>query len=426
LATFDSILFNAAIIILPICLFEIIGNGYGVERINRQRAVRGRWFIALTNALTALFCVTHPIRLLEDSFDLRLLPFLVSFIYGNLASGFAVTGAILIWQYVAKPSDFAYTAAAFGMLTPICMLISFRAGPLFGTRFSYPLLLTFICLGTLFGLNYIFLLFDSAPPQPQAWFHFLFFNALHIALIWIVALLLEHIRANAVLRQKLVRSEKLSVLSELAAAVAHEIRNPMTVARGFMQLLSRSEVDEEKKLTYTSMVIEEIDRAEKIITDYLSFAKPQALHVKPIDLRDAVQKAIQVIAPYAAARGVEVQCEMNHQAMPLLADMDRLVQSVVNICKHGIDTMPIGGMLQLRLAPQSHNIVLEVEDEGAGMTEEEISRLGTPFYAMDTEGTGLSMMVAYRIVESLQGQVEVRSILGKGTTFTISLPRLRP
>jgi two-component system sporulation sensor kinase B len=426
LVTFDSILFNAAIIILPICLFEIIGNGYGVERIDRQRAVRGRWFIAATNSLTALFCVTHPIRLLEDSFDLRLLPFLISFIYGNQTSGFAVACTILIWQYAAEPSNFAFAAVSFGMLTPICMLVSCHAAPLFGTRFTYPLLLTCICLGTLYGLNCFFTLFDAAPPQPLEWFHFLFYNVFHLALIWLVALLLEHIRANAVMRQKLVRSEKLSVLSELAAAVAHEIRNPMTVARGFMQLLSRSEVDEEKKRTYTSMVIEEIDRAEKIITDYLSFAKPQALHVKPIDLRDAVRKAIQVIAPYAAARGVEVRCEMNHAAMPLLADLDRLVQGVVNICKHGIDAMPAGGMLRLRLMPQANNIVLTVEDEGEGMTEEEISRLGTPFYAMDTEGTGLSMMVAYRIVESLQGQVEVHSIPSKGTTFTISLPRLRP
>lgn len=427
MVTFDSILLNVAIIILPICLFEIFGNGYGSYLGERKRTVKGRWSVAAANVVTALFCAAHPIPLIGDTLDLRLIPFLLSFIYGTPLGGLAVAAAVLVYEYFAFPAHFAITAIAFGLMTPMCWLVSARAGRAsFNYRYSYPLLLTCLCLGTIVGLNCGFSLINSAPPHPQVWLYFLLYNALHLALILLIALILEHIHANAVLNQKLIRSEKLSVLSELAAAVAHEIRNPMTVARGFMQLLNRSEVNEEKKRAYTQMVIEEIDRAEKIITDYLSFAKPQAQHVKPLDLRDSVQRALQLIAPYGAARGVELQCLAEYAAKPLLADMDRLVQGLVNICKHGIDAMPEGGTLRLRYIPDPDNVILEVADEGEGMSEEEISRLGSPFYAMDTEGTGLSMMVAFRIVESLQGHVEVRSRLGKGSTFRISLPRHQP
>ncbi|WP_052487221.1 ATP-binding protein [Gordoniibacillus kamchatkensis] len=427
MVTFDSVLYNAAIILLPICLFEIFGNGYGPCSGDRKRSSGECLLVAAANVVTALFCAAHPIPLGGDSFDLRLIPFLLSFIYGSPLSGVAVAAAVLIYQYVAGPSQFIFMAAAYGFLTLICWVVSAKAGKtLFATRYFYPVLLTCLCFGALSGLSFALPRHLPAPSHSPIWLNFAFVLALHIALMLLIALIHTHIRANEVLTRKLIRSEKLNVLSELAAAVAHEIRNPMTVARGFMQLLSRSEVGEEKKRTYTQMVIEEIDRAEKIITDYLSFARPQAVHVEPLDLRDAVHKAMQLIGPYAAARGVELHSAAAQTPMPLLADEDRLVQGLVNVCKHGIDAMPEGGSLRLKFVSDPNFVVLEVSDEGAGMSEEVISRLGTPFYAMDTEGTGLSMMVAYRIVESLGGHVDVRSARGKGSTFTISLPRQRP
>jgi two-component system sporulation sensor kinase B len=244
--------------------------------------------------------------------------------------------------------------------------------------------------------------------------------------MWVLWLFIQKLQTIVAMRKKLIQAEKLGVLSELAAAVAHEIRNPMTVARGFMQLLHQSEVSEDKKRVYTSMVIEEIDRAESIINDYLSFAKPEAQQIEALDLKDAVQTTMHVIAPYAAARAVEINSSLAGSPMPIFADPDRLVKSLVNICKISIDTMPNGGVLRLLLQDDPDRYSLVISDNGDGMSEEEISRLGSPYYAMKSEGTGLGMMVAYRIIESLQGHIDVASKPGSGSTFTVSLLRQRP
>ncbi|UJF31937.1 ATP-binding protein [Paenibacillus hexagrammi] len=233
--------------------------------------------------------------------------------------------------------------------------------------------------------------------------------------------MIEKLKENVAIRRELHRTEKLAVLSELAASVAHEIRNPMTVARGFMQVLNQAQVSESKKQIYTAMVIEEIDRAQSIINDYLSFAKPQAETLESIDISSLIQKLMNLISPYASLRDVQIKVQFE-PGLWIHGHLEKMIQCLVNITKNGIEAMPKGGTLQLRGYRQNGRVILEIHDDGVGMTHEQIDQLGTPFYSTKHKGTGLGMMVSYRIIKNLSGEISVTSQLNKGTCFKISLP----
>lgn len=420
----NDLLFNVLLLILPIVLFDLLGR----DRAARRNVLRNRILFAASNGLSALFCMEHPVELIGGySFDLRLLPCVIAFLYGGEWPG---TGVFFVsWVFQAYLGAGASLASflSFAIIVPSCWFAARKThwiGP--APRPSACLLLLSYCLiVTLVTGVFIPAFLGLRPATPNVWVYAAVFSALHLVLMWMIVTLIDYLRTNSVMRQEIIRTEKLTVLSELAASVAHEIRNPMTVARGFMQLLSQPGVPEEKRREYTRMVIEEIDHAEQIVTDYLAFAKPQAYRLDIIDMRLCVEQAAQIIIPYGLNRGVAVTYSMKETPVRLMANFNRLAQAIVNVAKHSIDGTPEGGELRLSLSLSLEKITLDVTDNGPGMTDEEIARLGTPFYDMNKEGTGLSMMVAYRIIESLNGSIAVHSKPGNGTTFTIVLPPCR-
>ncbi|WP_152667744.1 ATP-binding protein [Aneurinibacillus tyrosinisolvens] len=239
--------------------------------------------------------------------------------------------------------------------------------------------------------------------------------------MWFAVYLIENMKKNMELQREINRTEKLHVMGELAAAVAHEIRNPMTVVRGFMQLLHQEQIEEHKKRMYTELMIGELDRAEEIINDYLTFAKPEAKHREEIDAGVEVQNAVNVMSSYALLRNVETITGIDHGLFVYL-EPSKFRQCLVNLIKNGIEAMPDGGGLQVYAYRRGDSIVVDIIDEGIGMSPEEVSRLGSPFYSTKEKGTGLGLMVCYRIIELFNGKIHVRSEQGKGTAFSILLP----
>ncbi|UUZ81530.1 HAMP domain-containing histidine kinase [Paenibacillus sp. P26] len=237
---------------------------------------------------------------------------------------------------------------------------------------------------------------------------------------WMAAFFIELLLRNHKLREEVLQMEKLKVISDLAASVSHEVRNPMTVSKGFLQLLQNGKRDEQEK-RFLKLALEELERAEAIITDYLAFAKPEPDRVAGLDVKEEIGYVTGVLQPYAAMAQVDIElrCE---EGRSVWGDRQKFRQCLVNLMKNAIEAMPDGGMLHVESALERKNIVIRIQDTGHGMTQEEVRRLGTPYYTTKDKGTGLGTMVAFSIVKAMNGKVHVSSEKEAGTLFTITLP----
>jgi two-component system, sporulation sensor kinase B len=223
------------------------------------------------------------------------------------------------------------------------------------------------------------------------------------------------------LQQELQRAEKMNAIGQLAASVAHEIRNPMTVVKGFLQIFLAKDMSEEEHM-YLKLMIEELNRAETIINDYLSLAKPDIGQLEIIDSKDMAEKVMDLMTSYAMmSKNISLHTEIRAD-IKIRGNKNELKQVLINILKNGIEAMENGGKLSMTVEQKGAYGTFVIKDTGIGMTEEELARLGTAFYSLKERGTGMGLMVCYQIVERMKGHINVSSKKGEGTVFEISVP----
>lgn len=235
--------------------------------------------------------------------------------------------------------------------------------------------------------------------------------------------LTEYLNENAILRTEMQKSEKLNIVSELAASVAHEVRNPLTVVRGFIQLLESTE--DVKNKDYMRLVLAELDRAEQIISDYLNLARPQIEKKEHICLSAQLIEMTTLMSSFAAMQGVYLQVEIS-ESLYTIGDKTKLKQAIMNVVKNGIEAIQGNkGYLKVTAMQKDETIVIRVKDSGVGMTKEQLARLGQPYYSLKEKGTGLGLMVTFSILQAHNGTLEYKSESGKGTEAIIILPAVR-
>ncbi len=216
----------------------------------------------------------------------------------------------------------------------------------------------------------------------------------------------------------LLKSAKLEMAGQLAAGVAHEIRNPLTSIQGFIQLLEAGM----NKPEYFEIMRSEFERIEDIIGEFLALAKPQAITFQKNDMGSLLQQTIQLMNAQAIMQGVEVISEIE-QDLPLVeCDKHQLKQVFINIIKNAIEATHYEGQLLVSCKKSHSQLHIMFQDQGVGIPEERIKHLFEPFYSTKEKGTGLGLMISYKIIEEHQGMVKVESEEGKGTTFHIYLP----
>ncbi|MBP1964653.1 PAS domain S-box protein [Paenibacillus aceris] len=223
--------------------------------------------------------------------------------------------------------------------------------------------------------------------------------------------------------QLLINSEKLSVAGQLAAGIAHEIRNPITAIKGFIQLM-KSGVSEKK--LYFEIMSSEIERIESILSELLVLAKPQMVHSDRKDIRNLLAQVTTLLESQAILNNVEIITECEPDLSPILCDQNQLKQVCINFIKNAIEAMPFGGILNIQVKPMNENrLLLRFIDHGCGIPEQILARLGHPFYTTKEKGTGLGFMVSKKIIENHNGTVSVFSKENEGTTIEVSLPTVR-
>ncbi|MBM7703199.1 sensor histidine kinase [Metabacillus iocasae] len=228
------------------------------------------------------------------------------------------------------------------------------------------------------------------------------------------------------LQKEFQRAEKMNAIGQLAASVAHEIRNPMTVVKGFLQLFHGKEHLTSSEKGYIQLMIDEMHRAELIINDYLSLARPGMEQLEVLNCKECVTSLVDLLSSYALLNNNIIIDLQVKRTVYIKGNKNEFNQVLLNIMKNGIESMKEGGVLKVSMETKGDVVDIHITDTGIGMSKEEKSRLGTPFYSLKEKGTGIGLMVSYQIIESMKGTILVASEKGVGSTFTISLPIHRP
>lgn len=233
---------------------------------------------------------------------------------------------------------------------------------------------------------------------------------------------MQDITEKRQLEKEIARLERLNLVGQMAAGIGHEIRNPMTAVRGFLQLLGNRKEHSDYR-HYFNLMIDELDRANSIITEYLSLARN-----KPVDLvelkLDSVLRVLQpLIKADALNAGVDVDIKLEEvPGFPL--NENEIRQLVLNLVRNGVEAMPAGGTLTIKTYCEGDEVVLSVKDQGKGLDEEALEKLGTPFFSTKDTGTGLGLPVCYSIAARHKAAIDVETGPG-GTEFIVRFRAIR-
>ncbi|GIO14150.1 hypothetical protein J19TS2_37050 [Cohnella xylanilytica] len=233
------------------------------------------------------------------------------------------------------------------------------------------------------------------------------------------AKLVNYSRELELYNHNLQRTEKMQIISDLAASVAHEVRNPLQVTRGFLQLLA-GRSDEASK-PYFDLAAKELDRAADIITDFLTFAKPEIDGLHLLDMSKELRNIEAMITPLASMHGGVLHVDVQ-EGLYFLGNSSKLKQALINIVKNSIEAIGADGRIAILGTAEQGDVVVRIADNGVGMDEEQMAKLGIPFFSTKSKGTGLGLMVTFRIIEVMKGTIHFVSAKGKGTEVTIRFP----
>lgn len=219
--------------------------------------------------------------------------------------------------------------------------------------------------------------------------------------------------------EKMTRLDRLNIIGEMAASIAHEVRNPMTTVRGLLQLMSKKP-EFTKQRDNLDLMIDEIDRANSIITEFLSLAKNRAMEFSDYNINDIIRDIYPLLRADALRNNCEIKVDFK-EIPTVPVDQNSIRQLVLNMVRNGLDAMAgITGSIEISTKSENGIVYLSIKDYGCGISPEVRGKLGTPFFTTKEKGTGLGLAICYRIVERHGASLAVESELGKGTVFTIA------
>jgi two-component system cell cycle sensor histidine kinase/response regulator CckA len=223
---------------------------------------------------------------------------------------------------------------------------------------------------------------------------------------------------------RLVQSERLAALGELSAGVAHEINNPLNIITGHAQILLMEEnLDSEVKETL-EIIKKQVDRASKITNRLLHFSKRTKPEIRVMDVNENVNNTLTLLEHQLKIDNVEILKKLHSKAISIYGDPAQLQQVFFNLITNASHAMPTGGTLTICTKVKDTMAEISFTDTGCGIPKENLSKLFEPFFTTKEKGAGLGLSIVYGIIEAHRGSIKADSKVGKGTTFTITLPRL--
>lgn len=351
-------------------------------------------------------------------YDLRYIPFLLGGIYGGKRVTICLAFFLLGTRFLIGGNGFWVTL----FLTLLGTILIIGLAPHFLKK-SIEVKVAFVTI-----IAFVYAMFGYLIPSFICGFHDYINFAIYVFVLtgstFFVSYLLEILRTAYILQLEAIKLEKMEIVSHLAASISHEVRNPLTTVIGFLQLIFENERTTVDSKAYAKYAIEEANRAADIINDYLTFAKPHSDDETSMGIEQEVRKCIEILRPLSLKHDVEVEVFFQHTGF-IKGDPHKFHQVLLNIFKNSIEAMPNGGRLSIITFEENGKFNITVTDTGHGMNPEHLARLGEPYFSLKGQkGTGLGMMVVFRIVESMNGSVNIESEVNVGTTITLCFPSI--
>ncbi len=221
---------------------------------------------------------------------------------------------------------------------------------------------------------------------------------------------------------ELIQANKYKVIGELATGIAHEIRNPLGSIRGSLEILRKDYKPEDTKYEFLNILLKEVKRLNKVITDFLNYAKPALPNLIDTDINQLISETVLILSPQAVKKEVSLKTELEKNLPRIKADPSQLKQAFINLILNSLEAIEDKGEITLSAHQDKNRLKIVFQDNGKGMSEETKSKILTPFFSTKEGGTGLGLGIVERIIQNHKGEIKVESKLGKGTIFTLSFP----
>ncbi|MBY8911186.1 HAMP domain-containing histidine kinase [Bacillus sp. YC2] len=420
-------LLHFSFILFPIFLYQVIWLSKPSLHVPRAN----RLLVAAFAASSSLLCIVYPIQELHAvRYGLQLIPIVVCLLYAGTAAGLAAGAASVCFQLIF----FEPSALFFLSVLPFLMMISIRLQtkwPFLSKQKKLLLALLIGCweitLSTASVFTYSATNILNFQNPYTVYYEAAISVFFQISALLLCIYLIESINENTSMQTRLIHSEKMAVVSELAASVAHEVRNPLTVVRGFIQLLFSGEhIQDKSSAGYQKLVLSELDRAQTIITNYLDMAKQDDYEKQIFDMSLLVKETGSLMESYANFKSVTVNVH-SEPDLYVQGDVKKLKQALINLIKNSIEAVPAeNGRIEVSAQKHQQMIHIQITDNGIGMSDEELQQIGKPYYTLKTNGTGLGLTVTFSIIEHHEGSVLFTSGKRSGTTASVQLPAASP
>ncbi|HQU85970.1 MAG TPA: ATP-binding protein [Pyrinomonadaceae bacterium] len=220
--------------------------------------------------------------------------------------------------------------------------------------------------------------------------------------------------------EQLLQAEKLTSLGELSAGIVHEVRNPLGAIKGAVEILEDEIAEHSPRREFADLAKKEVDRLDKLVGEFLRFARPATLSVRPNDLNNIVESVVSLIENQATAQSVAVEKNLQRDLPEVLVDNEQIKQVLLNLAINSLQAMPDGGKLFFRTFSNNESCVVEIEDTGSGIDEKISGKIFDPFFTTKEKGVGLGLSIAHKIVSQHNGSLSVESSNGN-TVFALHL-----
>ncbi|KMK75058.1 ATP-binding protein [Alkalihalobacillus pseudalcaliphilus] len=412
----EMLLLQVLIVLIPGFIMSLFQSGKDFKA-NKTTLV-----MALLHSIVAVICMSVTYVEYGVPWDFRYIPLMLGFLYGGQKVGWSVLVVMIGYKFLIGWEIMYVISTVLIAIMSQLVLFKFKKNL---RRIKKVCWLLFLVLFALL-LQYVFAIHEILSTlNDQTFFsffssHYFYYFVTFVLTATFSMLLYEMILEKSKILGEIIQTERQNTVAELAASIAHEVRNPLTVVKGFLQLM-KEDAKKEDDIEYFNLALSELERAEYIVNDYLDFAKPKLKKIESVSVTKCIQEVVSLLNPMALKENVELITTYQEE-LNIWTDRYQFKQVIINFMKNAIEAIDDDGKVTVHVWQASGYVYIRISDTGKGMDKQQLEKIGTVYYTTKKEGTGLGTMISIQLIHQMHGNVSFDSQVGKGTDVYIKLP----